>query len=170
MTWMFPSFEHAASRAFAAGLATLSLVGCGHVETYHSLFRAPLPPTKEVQIFLEEVPTKTFSEVGLVQVVGHGNKADRTTVIDAVRHEAQRMGCDAVVKTRFNEGGTMSHAIGVCVVWVELTQHPSARLDRRACPSPTVHRSFRSASLRFQTCSVRRSRPNDARRVTSPSR
>jgi hypothetical protein len=170
MTRTFSPFERLTSRSLAAGISALMLIGCGHIETYHSLFRAPLPPTKDVQIFLEEAPPKTFSEVGLVQVVGHGNKADRTNVIEAVRQEAQRMGCDAVVKTRFNEGGTMSHAIGVCVVWVELTQHSIARLDRRACPSLRVLRSFRSASRRSLTCSVRRSRPSDARRVTSRSR
>ena len=109
-------------RACAAVLwiaSTGVLIGCGSIEAYRAPFRAPLPPTKEVQLFIDTVPATPFSEVGLVQVIGHGNKAEQETVLDAMRREGKQMGCDAIVRLRFNQGATMSHAIGVCVVWAD---------------------------------------------------
>lgn len=81
------------------------------------LFRKNVGTTKQVEIFFDQSPQRPFEELGLVQVMAHGSSADEDVTMKALIEEAKKAGCDAVVKTRFTPGATVSHVIGVCVMW-----------------------------------------------------
>ena len=102
-------------RRIVVAISALLVPACGAVDTHRVAFSPARPPTTAVQL-LEGNPTRPFTETGIVQAIGHGT-ADRADVKRALAGEARRMGCDAVVRLRVDEGAAMAHAIGVCAVW-----------------------------------------------------
>ena len=97
--------------------AALVALGCGHTETHRVAFQPARPPTSDVAVFVERVPERTYTEVGLVQVIAFGTEAEPPAVMAGLVREARRMGCDAIVGARLDQAGGMTHAIGVCAIW-----------------------------------------------------
>jgi hypothetical protein len=95
----------------------LVLAGCGHTEAHFVGFQAPAPPVSGTELHLGSVPARAFHEVGLVQALGEGDGAEEAALLDALRGEGARRGCEAVVKVRVSRGVTGGQAIGVCVRW-----------------------------------------------------
>lgn len=96
------------------------LVGCGHVETHQAMFRPAEPPSgKPVELYLsdQKIPARPFYEVGIVEAIGFGSEAHPEDVAHALVEKAERLGCDAVVRTFIDQGYTRTHAAGVCVKW-----------------------------------------------------
>lgn len=108
--------------AFALGLAmSASVAACGHTETHVAMLRAASPPVAhDVELYLAQqpLPSRSFSEVALVQAIGFGEEADTEAVIAALRKRAGQTGCDAVTRVYVDVGYARAHAAGVCVRWV----------------------------------------------------
>lgn len=110
-------------RAPLLGMAFLvggtALVGCGSTDVNEVVFRPPSAPASgEVQLYMgAQAPPNAFYEVALLQAVGHDSEANIEDATNALRARARALGCDAVVRVRFTQGYTMSHAYGVCVKW-----------------------------------------------------
>lgn len=109
-------------RALAWGLAALAgaaLSGCGHTEVHHVSFQGEggSGPAESTELYLDSVPTRSFTAVGLVQVIGYGDDAREATVLAALRAAGRQRGCEALARVRYSQGATAGHAVGVCVVW-----------------------------------------------------
>jgi hypothetical protein len=102
----------------AAGLTGV-LSGCGYHEVHHLDFGAARAARGEAEVFVDALPDRRFAELGLVEAMGYGSEATRPHVLRLLRDEGRRQGCDGVAKVRVTEGQTMTHAIGVCVSWVD---------------------------------------------------
>ena len=102
-------------RRLVLAISALLVSACGAVDAHRVAFSPARPPTTSVEL-VEGTPTRQFTETGIVQAIGHGT-ANREDVTKALAQEARRMGCDAVVRLRVDEGAAMAHAIGVCAVW-----------------------------------------------------
>jgi hypothetical protein len=111
-------------KALGWALAAAALAGCGHTETHRVWFQGP-PPGRSAgaELHLGVIPSRPCVEYGLVQAIGYGEDAREKAVLEALRDEGTRRGCDAVVKVRFAQGLTAAHAIGVCVRWSPTDEH-----------------------------------------------
>ncbi|MCS6899146.1 MAG: hypothetical protein RMJ98_01795 [Myxococcales bacterium] len=108
-------------RSVGWALAAAMMAGCGHTETHRVWFQEPPEPplgrSTGAELYLGVMPSRPFVEHGLVQAIGYGEDAREKAVLEALRKEGTRQGCDAVVKVRFAQGLTAAHAVGVCVRW-----------------------------------------------------
>lgn len=102
-----------------AALASAALVGCGHTEVHHVSFQGEggPRPAESTDLYLDSVPTRPFTAVGLVQAIGYGDDAREATVLAALRAAGRQRGCEALARVRYSQGAAAGHAIGVCVVW-----------------------------------------------------
>ncbi|HWL88422.1 MAG TPA: hypothetical protein VNO21_21615, partial [Polyangiaceae bacterium] len=106
----------------------LALGGCGYTDVHEVVFRPPSAPTHgEVQVYMgQQAPPSAFYEVALLQAMGHDGEANVEDVTQALRERARTLGCDALVRVRFQQGYTMTHAYGVCVKWTTPETKPPA--------------------------------------------
>jgi hypothetical protein len=87
----------------------------------HEVILAPAPPhaAAPVELYLAGQPVpRSFTEVALLQAVGHGADANLESTMNAIARRAAALGCDAVVNAHFDGGTAMAHAFGACVVWL----------------------------------------------------
>jgi hypothetical protein len=104
-------------RRLAVVLALL-VAACGTTNRYRVLTGVPGPAGNQAEVaFVPEgrgLPA-SFTEVAIVQAVGHGTHADLTHVLEGLRVEAASLGCNAVVRMRIDRGATMAYGSGVAV-------------------------------------------------------
>jgi hypothetical protein len=104
------------NRIVLAALATLAVgaAGCN---------RAAAPPgapsaaanAARVELHADHgALASDHEQVGLVQAFGTGDHATHADVLQALREQGARMGCDAVVRVSVHVGVKNAHAIGVC--------------------------------------------------------
>ena len=91
--------------------------GCGTTETHSMMFKSAAVGSHEAALYVETVPSRPFVEVGLIQAIGTGDQASTPSVLDALRKEGKRQGCDAIVLARAASGQLSAHASGMCVLW-----------------------------------------------------
>lgn len=97
-------------------LACLALSGCGTIRTGHVLTGQPGPPRGGVRIVLQGQPMPAdVDEVAIVQAVGTGVYARLENVVTALQDEAGRLGCDAVLNVKIDQGSTTASGTGTCV-------------------------------------------------------
>jgi hypothetical protein len=91
---------------------------CGTLENHHVITgqeRARHEGQVRVLMIGEPVPN-TFAEVAIVQSVGTGKQAQREPLLQALRLEARRLGCNALVRVRLDLGQSHATAVGVAGV------------------------------------------------------
>ena len=136
-------------------LATLSL-GCGTTLVQRHLLGPPgAPHTRSVRTILDGDPVPSAQPVALVHAVGRGLNADLPHVLDGLRAEAQRLGCDAVVQLRIARSSSTLSAVGYAVRWgARISRAPRPRgIDgQRSMGAP-------SPAARHTGCSVPARRP-----------
>jgi hypothetical protein len=99
-------------------LASLSL-GCGTTSVQRHLLGPPgVAHSRPVRTILEGDPVPPAQPVALVQAIGRGLNADLPHLIEGLRQEAQRLGCDAIVQLRIARGTSTATAVGFAVRWV----------------------------------------------------
>lgn len=104
---------------WSIGVASVLLAGCGSTETHAMMFRPATPSGgHDAVLFVESVPDRPFAEIGLLQAIGSGDQAHTPEVLNALRQEGRRRGCDAIVLARAASGAVSAHAAGMCAVWV----------------------------------------------------
>lgn len=122
-------------------LAALFVVGCGHTETHHVLFRtAGAPASKPVELYMAEqpVPERPFYEIAMVQAIGFGSEAHPEDVAHALTVKAGSLGCDAVLRATIDIGYSRAHAAGICVKWLaDGPPAPPPVLPKAAGDNPT---------------------------------
>jgi hypothetical protein len=101
----------------AALLTTVTATGCGSMEIHQIMFRSAANGSHEAVLYVESAPTRPFVEVGLLQAIGSGDQASTAHVLEALRAEGKRQGCDAIVLARAATGNVSAHASGMCVLW-----------------------------------------------------
>jgi hypothetical protein len=93
--------------------------GCGTTAVQRYLLGPPGPPhARPVRTILEGDPVPPAQPVALVHAIGRGLNADLPHVIEGLRDEARRLGCDAVVQVRIARGAATTTAVGFAVRWV----------------------------------------------------
>jgi hypothetical protein len=104
-----------------AALALLASLcaGCGATYVQHHLL-GPAGPAhrRPVRTILDGERVPPARAVALVQAIGRGANADLPHLIDGLRTEAQRLGCDAVVQVRIARAMSTATAVGIAVRWV----------------------------------------------------
>ena len=110
-------------------LLVLAVAGCGPVATtVHGTFiyfgGATMPPgtlatpPEQVGVFTDEVPERSFFEIGLIEAMGFGTQVKETELIPELRRQASLMGGDAIYRLemqRFDESGGALYATAVAV-------------------------------------------------------
>jgi hypothetical protein len=95
--------------------------GCVHtpppVRTEHVLTGAAYPAHDgPVRIVMEGSPAATnYEEVAVVNATGVNGNATLGAVLAALQKEAAALGCDAVLRVRYDQGQQMASATGVAV-------------------------------------------------------
>ncbi len=102
-------------RAILFGLAAVGLIACGHTESYVALLRTEAPSNRRVEVYIDAIPKRPFTDAAILQTIGYGNRANAEDLVQAMLVDAARIGCDALVRIQFDYGSTSSHATGVCV-------------------------------------------------------
>ncbi|MDP3213304.1 MAG: hypothetical protein Q8S73_04320, partial [Deltaproteobacteria bacterium] len=98
-------------------LAALS-AGCGSTYVQRFVLGAPgAPHSRPVRTILAGDPVPPSRPVALVQATGRGLNADLPHIIEGLRAEAQRLGCDAVVQVRIARAHSTATATGFAVRW-----------------------------------------------------
>lgn len=95
----------------------LLLAGCGYVVGSH-LITGPVGPPHSgpVTVVMENAPVPfAFTEVAVLQAIGHGVRANLADVLGALQTQAAALGCDAVIRIRIDQGSGMASGTGVCV-------------------------------------------------------
>ena len=139
-------------RLLLVGLTGL-LVGCGTTRASHVMLGQPGPPhERNVRIAMEgqEVPAH-YVEVALIQAVGRGWHADLEHVIEGLRREAARLGCDGVIRVQVDQGSSVASATGVAIrvqegpppapVVPPPTPAPATSLAPSQAPAPAIEQS-----------------------------
>ena len=99
--------------ALAAGCAT-QVLRSEHVLT--GTARAAWPG--EVKVLMEGAPVPgAYDEVAIVNATGSASQATLPAVIGALQDEARRLGCNAVIRVRYDRGAQSASATGVAV-WI----------------------------------------------------
>jgi len=128
-------------KRFAAVLtAALLPLGCGSIETSRVMTGPPgAPYSGPVAVVMESAPPPPqFVEVAILQANGYGSRADLANVIAALQAEAQRLGCDAVIRVRVDQGYAQASGTGVCIrtpaTWAAPPGAPPAASPPLAAP------------------------------------
>lgn len=94
----------------ASMLLSLGPVACGTSVKYMPLNPAPRAlsarPAAEVQVFTSQTPSRKYVEVGLITTQKLGGAfatADDMELIESLREEAAKQGCDGLVITGSNK-------------------------------------------------------------------
>jgi hypothetical protein len=99
----------------APALALLLVAtGCGRLVVDHVVTGRPAAPhTGPVAVIMEtDPPPANFAEIALVRAHGSGTKANLQTVIEGLQEEARKVGANAVVRVRIDQGSGSVSAIG----------------------------------------------------------
>jgi uncharacterized protein YbjQ (UPF0145 family) len=104
-------------KAFVAILAAATLAGCVTLRAEHVVTGSVSPAfTGVVKIVMEGVPVAgEYEEVAIVTATGGALDAALPTVIAALQKEAAALGCNAVIRVRFDRGSEAATATGVAV-------------------------------------------------------
>jgi hypothetical protein len=96
----------------------LPLVACGNTVLSRVLTGEPRAPSgAHVRVALESAPApRAFTEIAIVQARGYGTHADLEHVVTALQGECARLGGDALVRVRVDQGAQSSNGVGVCGV------------------------------------------------------
>ncbi len=132
------------ARLVRCALVALSLVllaGCGYTEVHEVVLRVPGPPAShEPEIYVGgDAPRRPAYEIAILQAIGHGGDADIEDTTAALRVRAAQLGCDAVVKVHYDQGYSMSQAVGVCVRWATgVVASPPEAAPAPPAPAPSA--------------------------------
>ena len=93
----------------------VALSACGTLTTHHVLTGQPgAPVTGDVHVVLEgSKESEDVDEVAIVQAVGTGPHAELEELVSGLKTEAQKLGCDAVVRVHVDQGQGLASASGV---------------------------------------------------------
>lgn len=116
-----------AARALAVLSLALSATACGTTEIHTMMFKSAASGSHDAALYVETTPSRPFVEVGLIQAIGTGDQASTPNVLEALRKEGKKQGCDAIVLTRAASGSLSAHAAGMCVLWVTAPSEPPPR-------------------------------------------
>ncbi|HSC87363.1 MAG TPA: hypothetical protein VLC09_08850, partial [Polyangiaceae bacterium] len=96
-------------------LTNLLLLGCGSIQTEHSLLGTPRSRwSGNVTVVMEgQKPPEGVQEIAILQVAATGDQANMPNTIDALKARAAELGCNTVVNVRIDRGSAMS-TTGVC--------------------------------------------------------
>jgi hypothetical protein len=94
------------------------LLNLGHTTTSHVLTgQVGAPYTGEITVKLEGEPLpQNFQEVAIVQSVGTGSHANLEHVVQGLKEEAAKLGCNAVLRVKIDQGSSNASATGVAVI------------------------------------------------------
>lgn len=112
-------------RLALALLLVLAASGCGTTEIHSMMFKSAASGSHDAALYVETVPSRPFVEVGLLQAIGTGDQASTPNVLEALRKEGRRQGCDAIVLARAASGSLSAHASGMCVLWAGAAATPA---------------------------------------------
>ena len=102
--------------ALAGALCASALAACGRLETHEIVLRPPSPPTQAPAVYFgATVPPQPFYDVALVQVIGSQGHANAEDITGALVARGAQLGCDALVRTRIDQGVTRADGVAVCV-------------------------------------------------------
>ncbi|MFW6067649.1 MAG: hypothetical protein ACOC97_04865 [Myxococcota bacterium] len=106
---------------FVGALLALSVAGCGKTRTNSVVTGAPQHAHDgQVRVVMEgNEPPPGFREIALVQAQGLRGNADMAHVVEGLRAEARRLGCNIVVNVRVDQGVNQASGTGVCGVVAE---------------------------------------------------
>ena len=105
-------------KTFAAILLLASSASCPYgVRSDYVLTATPRAPySGPVKVILDGAPiTGTFSEVGIVSATGGGADATLGVVLGQLQAQTAALGCNAVIRVRYDQGASNSTATGVAV-------------------------------------------------------
>lgn len=123
----------------ALALLALLDLGCGSTYVQRYLLDRPGPPHNgHVRVVLSEQRAPAAGAVALVQVVSRGPDADLPHLIQALREEAQRLGCTAVVQVRVARAISTATAVGFAVRRDVPTAAAQERRDAPWSPPPPI--------------------------------
>lgn len=92
----------------------MALAGCGHTSVHRWVIGPVGAPSRvPARVFSARGATPPAAEVALVEAVGTGTHAEGDQAIEALRREAQRLGCDAVLRVEVAQGANTTVATGV---------------------------------------------------------
>jgi hypothetical protein len=98
-------------------LLGIVLPACATLNAEHVLIGTPGPPfAGEVKIVMEGSPVSApYQEVAIVSATGQGAHALLPAILGALQSEAARLGCNAVIRVRYDRGQVSATATGVGV-------------------------------------------------------
>jgi hypothetical protein len=93
---------------------------CVTMRTEHVLTGAARPDawSGEVKVLMEGAPVPVkYEEIAIVNATGVAREATLPAVIGALQDEARKLGCNAVIRVRYDRGAHNASATGVAV-WI----------------------------------------------------
>ena len=104
-------------RRIALTLVATGIAGCVSLHSEHVLTGTPRAAfTGSVKVVMDGSPGPTdYDEVGIVSATGSGDSAALPAVLGALQGESAGLGCDAVLRVRYDRGVESATATGVCV-------------------------------------------------------
>lgn len=93
-----------------------ALAGCVHIESTHVLTGAPQAPSNaDVRITMEgQDPPDGYREIAILE--GRGNaRAGMPGVLNQLKADAQRLGANALINVRVDQGGSVISVTAVAV-------------------------------------------------------
>lgn len=93
------------------------LAGCGRTSTNAVITGKPsYGRVSDVRIIMDGAPVpEGLQEIAIVQATGSGTHANLAHVIEGLKEEAKKHGCDTVIRVKVDQGATIASANGVCV-------------------------------------------------------
>ena len=91
---------------------------CMTLQSEHVLTGVPRggPWSGEVKVLMEGAPVPAkYEEVAIVNATGGAAQATLPAVIGALQDEARKLGCNAVIRVRYDRGEHNASATGVAV-------------------------------------------------------
>lgn len=104
-------------RRLLAAIAAAALAGCITLRTEHVLTGAPRPAwSGDVKVSMEGAAVAgEYDEVAIVTATGSAMDATLPAVLGALQQRAASLGCNAVIRVRYDRGATAATATGVAV-------------------------------------------------------
>jgi hypothetical protein len=104
-------------RLLLAVAACAALAGCITLQTEHVLTgRARTPWSGEVKVSMEGAQVAgEYEEVAIVTATGRAMDATLPAVVGALQQQAAALGCNAIIRVRYDRGAQAATATGVAV-------------------------------------------------------
>ncbi len=100
-------------------LVAMGIAGCVSVSVTSEHVLTGIPGAAyagNVKVVMDGSPVRgEYEEVAIVSATGMGNTASLPAVLGALQGEAASLGCDAVIRVRYDRGVESATAIGVAV-------------------------------------------------------